>query len=55
VEPEVKAVADCIVDYYENNREESFVNETIEEKKKYGWDVMVDSIETLYRRITEGV
>ncbi|HET6991118.1 MAG TPA: glycosyltransferase [Bacteroidia bacterium] len=53
VEPDAKAIADSIVDYYENNREKSFVNATIEEKKKYGWDVMVDSIETLYRRISE--
>jgi glycosyltransferase involved in cell wall biosynthesis len=50
VEPDAKAIADSIVDYYENNREEDFVRETIEEKKKYGWDVMVDNIETLYRR-----
>lgn len=53
VEPNAKAVADSIVDFYENNREESFVKETIEEKKKYGWDVMVDNIETLYRRTIE--
>lgn len=51
VEPDAKVIADSIVDYYENNREERFVKETIEEKKKYGWDVMVDSVETLYRRI----
>jgi glycosyltransferase involved in cell wall biosynthesis len=52
VEPDVKAIADSIVDFYENNREESFVKETIAEKRKYGWDVMVDNIETLYRRVT---
>ena len=53
VEPDAKAIADSIVDYYENNREEDFVRETIVEKRKYGWDVMVDSIETLYRRVQE--
>lgn len=53
VEPNAKAIADSIVDFYENNLEESFVKETIEEKKKYGWDVMVDNIETLYRRTIE--
>ncbi|CAN5210059.1 glycosyltransferase family 4 protein [soil metagenome] len=53
VEPNAKAIADSVVDYYENNREESFVKATIAEKKKYGWNVMVDSVETLYRRIIE--
>lgn len=53
VEPNAKTVADSIVDYYENNREKHFVETTIEEKKKYGWDVMVESIETLYRKIIE--
>jgi D-inositol-3-phosphate glycosyltransferase len=51
VEPDAKAIADSIVDYYENKREENFVLATIEEKRKYGWDVMVDSVETLYRRV----
>jgi len=53
VEPDVKEIADCIVDFYTNNREENFVKATRVEKKKYGWDVMLDSIETLYRRIIE--
>lgn len=53
VEPNAKIIADSIVDYYENNREKHFVETTIEEKKKYGWDVMVESIETLYRKIIE--
>lgn len=49
----VKAIADGIVDFYGNKREADFVKATIEEKKKYGWDVMVDSVETIYRRIVE--
>jgi glycosyltransferase involved in cell wall biosynthesis len=48
-----KSIADAIVDFYGNNREAAFVEATTIEKKKYGWDVMVDSVETLYRRITE--
>jgi glycosyltransferase involved in cell wall biosynthesis len=51
VEPNAKVIADSIVDFYEKKREEDFVRETIEEKKKYGWDVMVDNVETLYRRV----
>ena len=42
-----------IVDFYENKREENFVQETVVQKKKYGWDVMVENIETLYRRTVE--
>ncbi|CAN5745069.1 glycosyltransferase family 4 protein [soil metagenome] len=53
VAPKAKDIADSIVDFYENLREEDFVRETIEEKKKYGWDVMVDNVETLYRRVSE--
>lgn len=51
VQPDKKIIADCIVDFYENEREKDFVNATIEEKKKYGWDVMVNSIEKLYQSI----
>lgn len=53
VEPNAKVIADSIVDFYENKREEDFVRETIAEKKKYGWDVMVDNVETLYRRVAD--
>jgi D-inositol-3-phosphate glycosyltransferase len=54
IPPDAKQIADSIVDYYSNNREAGFVAATIEEKKKYGWDVMVDTVETLYRRTLEG-
>ncbi|HLG03551.1 MAG TPA: glycosyltransferase [Bacteroidia bacterium] len=48
---DAKSIADSIVDFYSNNREAEFVKNTIEEKKKYGWDVMVDNIESLYQEI----
>lgn len=48
---QAKSIADAIVDYYEHNREYEFVKATVEEKKKYGWDVMVRSIEKLYIKI----
>ena len=53
VEPNAKVIADSIVDFYENKREENFVQETVVQKKKYGWDVMVEKYETLYRRTVE--
>lgn len=51
VAPEKTAIADSIADYYRNQREESFTAATLEEKKKYSWEVMTDAIETLYKRI----
>ncbi len=53
VEPNAKVIADSIVDFYENKREENFVQETVVQKKKYGWDLMVENIETFYRRTVE--
>ena len=53
VEPKVEEIVNSIVDFYTNNREEGFVKRTMEEKKKYGWDIMIENIETLYRRIIE--
>lgn len=53
VEPNKQQIADSIVDFYSNHREAEFVRETIIKKKDYSWDVMVDSVETIYRRIIE--
>lgn len=53
VAPDKKSIADSILDFYENKRESAFVNATIEEKKKYGWDVMVGNVEELYKSISK--
>jgi D-inositol-3-phosphate glycosyltransferase len=52
VPPTVNDVADAIVDFYSNNREADFVAATQEEKKKYSWQVMVQSIQNLYEQIS---
>lgn len=51
VAPEKTAIADSIIDFYDNQREESFVDATRIEKKKYSWEVMVNTFAQLYDRI----
>jgi glycosyltransferase involved in cell wall biosynthesis len=46
-EVDAKAIADAIVDFYENNRVASFQNFVKEEKKKFAWETMVDGIKSL--------
>lgn len=44
VKPDASQIADAIVRYYDNNCEEPFTAAVREEKKKYGWDKMVEAI-----------
>ena len=37
-------IADGIVDFYENNREEAMIQNCKEEKKKYSWETMLEKI-----------
>ena len=41
------AVADAIVDFYEHNREAEFAKNTKEEKKRFSWDSLVQTIEEM--------
>ena len=45
VQPDVKQIADAIVRYYDENKEDAFTSAAREEKKKYGWDKMTEAIE----------
>lgn len=47
VQPEAKAIADALVDYYTHQHEAAFTDAVREEKKKYGWDKLVETIEKL--------
>lgn len=49
-EPNAKEIADAIVDFYENNRKESFEQFVKEEKKKFSWDTMVNGIKELAKQ-----
>ena len=47
VEPQPTAIADALVDFFENNRYAAFVEGTREEKKKYAWSKMTATIKEL--------
>ena len=51
VEPNEKEVAKALIDFYQNNRATEFIEEVKEEKKKYSWQKLVDSINTLYNNV----
>ncbi|MBP1637911.1 MAG: glycosyl transferase group 1 [Bacteroidetes bacterium] len=44
VEPEIPKISDALIDFFENNRSEEFVANIKEEKKKYEWNRMVETI-----------
>lgn len=43
-----KAIADALVDFYTNNREEEFASHTKIEKARFQWTTMVEGIEKLF-------
>lgn len=51
VEPEAKFIAEALVDFYENDRLNSFSENVIEEKKKFSWANMVGAFTTIYNEI----
>ena len=53
VEPNPQAIADKLVDFFVNNRSSDFNANILEEKKKYAWSTMTDSINQLYQKITD--
>ena len=51
VKPEVDAIADAIVDFFENDRKKVFTEGVRQEKGKFSWDKMTKAIEEVYRKI----
>ena len=47
VEPNTSSIADALVDFYENERFDAFVEGVKEEKQKYQWSNMTDAIKKL--------
>jgi glycosyltransferase involved in cell wall biosynthesis len=47
------AVANAVLRFYQEKREKEFVRNVKKEKKKYGWDAMVDAIEELASQTPE--
>lgn len=48
VPPDVQAIADAIVDFYENNRREAFERETMKLKERFSWEKMTQVMMELY-------
>lgn len=53
VEPDPVKIADAICDFYDNDRMEFFEENIIEEKKKYEWSKMTETIMKLYDEISK--
>jgi D-inositol-3-phosphate glycosyltransferase len=51
VEPEPKAIADALVDFYANHREFVMRDNIKIEKKKYAWSEMLNKIFEVYSQI----
>lgn len=49
VEPVVSEIADALVDFYQNDRESAFVEQTKIEKQKYAWSRMTSTILSLVK------
>ena len=47
VNPEKTEIADSIIDFFENKREQEFVKNVQVEKKKYSWENMISAIDAL--------
>ncbi len=48
--PNEQEVADALVDFYSNNRANEFIAGVKDEKQKYTWQTMIDSIYNLYQQ-----
>ncbi|MBT6808088.1 MAG: glycosyltransferase, partial [Flavobacteriales bacterium] len=45
-----KDIADCVVDFYDNNKEKQFSENTKTEKKRFRWKELVNGIENLIKK-----
>jgi D-inositol-3-phosphate glycosyltransferase len=51
VKPDPPAIADAVLDYFDNNRKEEFIKGIEETKKAFTWERFVNSITDVYSRI----
>ena len=45
-----KKIADCIVEFYTQNKEEEFTENTKEEKKRFSWGQLVEGVDNLIKK-----
>jgi D-inositol-3-phosphate glycosyltransferase len=53
VNTDPKEIADSLADYFDNKRKESFVINVREEKEKYSWNKMTNSVTEVYNKCIE--
>lgn len=53
VDPQVDAIANSMLDYYQNNRQEAFTKYLIKEKELYGWDIMAQAFYRIVSHISK--
>lgn len=51
VEPNPQVIADALIHFYENEKQEAFEQNLIEEKKKYDWKTMVEAVDEIYDQL----
>jgi D-inositol-3-phosphate glycosyltransferase len=51
VDPNSKAVAEALVEFYQNDRVEEFIAGVQDEKTKYSWTKMVGTVQLLYKQL----
>jgi len=51
VAPDTNEIADALVDFYENQRQQTFEANVIKEKDKYSWTRLTTKIQSLYQEI----
>ena len=51
VQKTASEIVKAIVDFYENDRSATFIEGVKDEKKKYSWEKMVETIHTLYQNV----
>jgi len=47
---DTKQIADCIIEFYTENKENEFSDNTKEEKKRFTWKVLVEGIDNLIKK-----
>ena len=50
-EPTSGSVVDAILDFYNNDKEQQFIQGVIDEKNKYSWSKMIENIKNLYQQL----
>jgi len=49
--PNSSSVIDAILDFYNNDKEQQFIQGIIDEKNKYSWNKMIENIKNLYQQL----